>query len=93
MKDNMNRREFSKRLGMVVGGTALAIIGVPLLVLPGSGMAFILVGVGLVGGGIGVDVRGKLKKVARKRMSKAEKNFGTGNGTGRSSAPDGGGQA
>ena len=47
----MNRREFSKRLGMVVGGTALAIIGVPLLVLPGSGMAFILVGVGLVGGG------------------------------------------
>ena len=63
MKGNMSRREFSKRLGMIVGGLAVAVIGVPLLILPGSGMILILLGAGLVGEGLGVDVKGWLKHV------------------------------
>lgn len=51
MRDDMNRRDFSKRLGKVVGGLVLAVIGVPLLILPGSGMVLILIGVGFVGQG------------------------------------------
>lgn len=69
MKDDMNRREFSRRLGMVLGGLAIALIGVPLLILPGSGVVLILVGIGLIGEGVGLDVRGFLKKAAL-RLSK-----------------------
>ncbi len=74
MKDDMNRREFSKRLGKVVGGSVLAVIGVPLLILPGSGMVLILIGLGLVGQGLGIDVRGWLERAAQKLVRKSEKN-------------------
>lgn len=74
MRDDMNRREFSKRLGKVVGGLVLAVIGVPLLILPGSGMVLILMGVGLVGQGLGIDMRGWLQRAAQKLIKKSEKN-------------------
>ena len=70
----MNRRDFSKRLGKVVGGLVLAVIGVPLLILPGSGMVLIVIGVGLVGQGLGIDVRGWLQRTAQKLIKKSEKN-------------------
>ena len=74
MKGNMSRREFSKRLGMVVGGVLVAVIGVPLLILPGSGMVLIFLGAGLVGEGFGIDVKGWLKGVvlrfSRKRAAR-----------------------
>lgn len=66
----MNRREFVKRLVMVAGGSILAIVGVPLLILPGSGMLLIVIGVGLVGEGIGFDVRGLLKTALSKAAGK-----------------------
>ena len=74
MRDDMNRRDFSKRLGKVVGGFVLAVIGVPLLILPGSGMVLILIGVGFVGQGLGIDVRGWLQRAAQKLIKKIEKN-------------------
>ena len=74
MRDDMNRRDFSKRLGKVVGGLVLAVIGVPLLILPGSGMVLILIGVGLVGQGLGIDVRGCLQRAAQKLIKISEKN-------------------
>ena len=74
MRDDMNRRDFSKRLGKVVGGLVLAVIGVPLLILPGSGMVLILIGVGFVGQGLGIDVRGWLQRAAQKLIKKSEKN-------------------
>ena len=74
MKGNVSRREFSKRLGMVVGGVLVAVIGVPLLILPGSGMVLIFLGAGLVGEGLGIDVKGWLKGVvlrfSRKRAAR-----------------------
>ena len=76
MGDDMNRRDFSKRLGKVVGGLVLAVIGVPLLILPGSGMVLILIGVGLVGQGLGIDVRGWLQRTVQKFVKKSEKNAG-----------------
>lgn len=74
MGNDMNRRDFSKRLGKVVGGLVLAVIGVPLLILPGSGMVLIVIGVGLVGQGLGIDVRGWLQRTAQKLIKKSEKN-------------------
>ena len=74
MRDDMNRRDFSKSLGKVVGGLVLAVIGVPLLILPGSGMVLILIGIGLVGQGLGIDVRGWLQRTAQKLIKKCEKN-------------------
>lgn len=72
MKDDMSRREFSGRLGKIVGGSLVALAGVPLLILPGPGVALILVGAGLVGEGLGLDVRGFLKKA----MQRLEKELG-----------------
>lgn len=66
MKDDMSRREFSGRLGKIVGGSLVALVGVPLLILPGPGVALILVGTGLVGEGLGLDVRGFLKKAVQR---------------------------
>lgn len=66
MKDDMSRREFSGRLGKIVGGSLVALVGVPLLILPGPGVALILVGAGLVGEGLGLDVRGFLKKAVQR---------------------------
>ena len=82
----MNRREFVKRLVMVAGGLILAIVGVPLLILPGSGMLLIVIGVGLVGEGIGFDVRDLLKTA----LSKAAGKVGTtaGDGKRQAKAPD-----
>lgn len=74
MGNDMNRRDFSKRLGKVVGGLVLAVIGVPSLILPGSGMVLIVIGVGLVGQGLGIDVRGWLQRTAQKLIKKSEKN-------------------
>ena len=74
MGDDMSRRDFSKRLGKVVGGSMLAVIGVPLLILPGSGVVLILIGVGLVGQGLGIDVRGWLQRAVQKLVKKSEKN-------------------
>ena len=74
MRDDMNRREFANRLSKVVGGLVLAVIGVPLLILPGSGMVLILIGVGLVGQGLGIDVRGWLQRTVQKLVKKSEKN-------------------
>ena len=66
MKDDMSRREFSGRLGKIVGGALVALIGLPLLILPGPGVALILVGTGFVGEGLGLDVRGFLKKAVQR---------------------------
>ena len=74
MKDDMSRRDFSKRLCKVVGGLVIAVIGVPLLILPGSGMVLILIGAGLVGQGLGIDVRGWLQRMVQKLAKKGEKN-------------------
>ncbi len=68
----MSRREFSKRLGMVLGGLVVAIAGVPLLVLPGSGLALILLGIGLVGEGAGFDMRALLRKATAKLLRNAK---------------------
>ena len=72
MKGNMSRREFSKRLGMVLGGLVVAIAGIPLLVLPGSGLALIFLGAGLVGEGVGLDMRALLRKAAAKLLRSAK---------------------
>ena len=48
MKDDMSRREFSRRLVKIAGGSLVALVGVPLLILPGPGVALILVGAGLL---------------------------------------------
>lgn len=75
MRDDMSRREFSRRLGKIAGGSLVALVGVPLLVLPGPGVALILVGAGLVGEGLGLDVRGFLKKAVQ-RLEKELGNSG-----------------
>ena len=75
MKDDMSRREFSRRLGKIVGGSLVALVGVPLLILPGPGVALILVGAGLVSEGLGFDVRGFLRKAVQ-RLNKELGNSG-----------------
>ncbi len=72
VRGDMSRREFSKRLVMVIGGALLAVIGVPLLVLPGSGMVLILLGAGLVGEGFGLDVRGIITRM----LARAKREMG-----------------
>lgn len=66
MKDDMSRREFSRRLVKIAGGSLVALVGVPLLILPGPGVALILVGADLVGEGLGLDVRGFLKRAVQR---------------------------
>ena len=72
MRGDMNRREFSKRLVLIVGGTLLAIVGVPLLILPGPGLALILLGVGLVGEGFGLNMRALIKRALKRAREKDE---------------------
>lgn len=68
MRDDTSRREFVKRLGMVLGGLAIALVGVPLLILPGSGLVLIIGGLALAGKGIGLDVKSLARKCL-KRLS------------------------
>lgn len=65
MRNDMSRREFVKRLCMVLGGLAIAIVGVPLLILPGSGLVLIVGGLALAGKGVGLDVKGLARKYLR----------------------------
>lgn len=86
MKDDMSRRELTKRVSMIVVGLVLAFIGVPLLILPGPGLALILIGAGLIGEGTGFDARGWLESFALKFTQ------GSGGTAGRTPVPASGGE-
>lgn len=49
----------SKGCGSVVLGSILVLVGIPMLICPGPGMATILAGLGMIGVGLGLKKAGQ----------------------------------
>ena len=49
----------SRGCGSVVMGTLLVLVGIPMLICPGPGVAVILAGLGMIGVGLGIKKAGE----------------------------------
>lgn len=49
----------SRGCGSVILGTLLVLVGIPMLICPGPGVAVILAGLGMIGVGLGVKKAGE----------------------------------